>query len=117
MYITREYVRKHPEKIFIFGDNCLGEGFGGQAKELRGEPNSYGIPTKKYPSAEEDAFFIDSEFEANVKAINEAIMKIPVDGREIIILPLGTGLAQLPQRAPKTYKYLVTLISLLKDGE
>jgi hypothetical protein len=117
MHITRKFVRDHPEKIFIFGDNCLGRGFGGQAGELRGEPNSYGIPTKKYPSMKADAFFTDDEFEDNVKIIDEAFARIPIDGREIVILPLGTGLAQLPQRAPKTYEYLVTLMSSLKDGD
>ncbi len=117
MYITRKYVEEHPEKIFVFGDNLLKTGLGGQAKELRGEPNSYGIPTKKYPSMEEDAFFTDKEFGDNVKAIAKAFAEIPIDGREIVILPLGTGLAQLYQRATNTYRYINLSVELLKHAE
>jgi len=111
--ITREYVREHPEKIFVFGDNVLEKGFGGQAKELRGEPNAYGVPTKKYPSMRAESFFTDTELMANILLIDRAIAKIPTDGREIVVLPLGTGLAQLPIKAPETYSYLVKRIKTL----
>ncbi|MHA1591486.1 MAG: DUF7831 domain-containing protein [Candidatus Heimdallarchaeaceae archaeon] len=117
MYITRKYVREHPEKIFVFGDNCLHSGYGGQAKEMRGEPNAYGIPTKRYPTMDENAFFTDDDFENLIVFIDDAIEKIPIDGREIVVLPLGTGLAQLPQRAPRVYKYLVSALILLKGKE
>ena len=114
MYITREYVKNHPEKIFIFGDNCMGIGLGGQAKNLRGEPNSFGIPTKKLPSSTENAFFTDDEFYDNTEIIDKAIARIPLDCTEIVILPLGVGLAQLPRRAPKTYEYLILSLTMLK---
>ena len=35
-YIRREDVQANPNKIFVFGDNIMREGLGGQAKEMRG---------------------------------------------------------------------------------
>lgn len=34
--ITRQFVRDNPQYLFLFGDNLIGKGFGGQAKEMRG---------------------------------------------------------------------------------
>lgn len=106
-HITRDDVRAEKNKIFLFGDNLAQKGFGGQAKEMRGEENSIGIPTKKLPSNSKDAFFTDKEFAANIKAIDETFAKIPLD--KIIVIPkagLGTGLAGLEQKAPNTFAYL-----------
>lgn len=106
-YITREEVRANRDKIFLFGDNLTGRGYGGQAKEMRGEENSLGIPTKKLPSNSKDAFFTDKEFAANIKAIDEAFGKIPPE--RVVVIPkagLGTGLAGLEEKAPKTFAYL-----------
>ena len=106
-YITRKDIRVEKDKIFLFGDNLAGRGFGGQAKEMRGEGNAVGIPTKKLPSNSKDAFFTDKEFTANIKAIDEAFGKIPPD--KTIVIPkagLGTGLAGLEEKAPKTFSYL-----------
>ena len=112
-YITRQFVQSHPDKIYVFGDNLQRKGLGGQARELRGEPNAYGVPTKKSPSMTPTAFFTDTEYLENITAIELAISKIPLDDRDIIVLPIGTGRAQLPTRAPKTYKYLIKALTNL----
>ena len=104
-----ETTRQHPDKVFVFGDNLQGTGTGwksGQAV-IRGEPNAYGIPTKKKPTMNRDAFMTDLEYESNVKAIDAAIAKIPKD--RDLVMPLagiGTGRALLKQNAPKTWSYL-----------
>ncbi len=106
-YINRDDVRADKDKIFLFGDNLDQKGFGGQAKEMRGEENAVGIPTKKAPSNNPNSFFTDKEFVANKKAIDEAFGKIPTD--RIVVIPkagLGTGLADLQEKAPKTFGYL-----------
>ena len=59
-WITREIVQANPDKIFLFGDNLLRVGLGGQAGATRGEPNAVGIPTKKTPAGDEAASFTDS---------------------------------------------------------
>jgi len=106
-HITRDDVRAEKDKIFLFGDNLTGRGFGGQAAEMRGEENAVGIPTKKAPSNNPNSFFTDKEFAANKKAIDEAFGKIPSD--KTVVIPkagLGTGLAQLEEKAPLTFGYL-----------
>ncbi len=106
-HITRADVRAEKDKIFLFGDNLTERGFGGQAKEMRGEENAVGIPTKKAPSNHSNSFFTDKEFAANKQAIDEAFSKIPPD--KTIVIPkagLGTGLAQLQEKAPNTFAYL-----------
>lgn len=117
-FITRDCVRANPDKIFLFGDNLELRGFSGQAGAMRGEPNAVGIPTKKSPSYSPDAFFTDGEFERNKSAIDLAFAKLAeavTDSTRSIVIPsggLGTGRAQLKERAPRTFAHLQ---SRLKD--
>ena len=116
-FITRKYVRANPAKIFLFGDNLLGRGYGGQAAAMRGEPNAIGIPTKKMPTHKTDAFFADAEFEQNKAAIDSAFGQLAGlnDGTEIVIplAGLGTGRAILPHMAPRTFEYLERKLAAL----
>ena len=79
---------------------------------MRGEPNCVGIPTKKFPSSRDDAFFTDLEFEQNKAAIDHAIEHLfhrISKAEQTIVIPaggLGTGRAQLESRAPLTFAYL-----------
>lgn len=113
--ITRTIVRRNRSKIYLFGDNLVGKGYGGQAKEMRGELNAIGIPTKKKPATTEDSYFTDAEFEENKKVIDIAIAKIPKNATVIMPMAgLGTGRAQLEKRAPKTLKYIEETIRNLQ---
>lgn len=105
--VTREDVRAETEKIFLFGDNLKQTGYGGQAKEMRGEPNAVGIPTKKEPANNQTSFFTDKEFEANQQAIDQAFGKI-TPGKTVVVPKggIGTGLARLEEKAPRTFAYL-----------
>lgn len=111
-WISREFVRANRDRIFLFGDNLVGQGFGGQAAAMRGEPNCFGIPTKKFPSSRDDAFFTDLEFEQNKAAIDRAfdgLFHKMSKAEQTIVIPaggLGTGRAQLESRAPLTFAYL-----------
>lgn len=73
-----------PEITVIFGDNLNGTGLGGQAKECRPGPNSLGIPTKKWPSTDEDAYFSDADAEIVTgiwkKAFDRVIVKLKTGG-------------------------------------
>jgi hypothetical protein len=106
--------------LFVFGDNDVMLGKGGQAI-IRDEPNAIGIPTKKYPNNNSDSFYTDDEYKKNIFKINNAINKIKIKlatrKYEILVFPsdgLGTGLAQLNINAPKTYKYLLLAVDQLK---
>ncbi len=110
--ITRAFVREHRDRIFLFGDNLARRGFGGQAAAMRGEPNVVGIPTKKCPTNSGTAFFTDAEFDQNKAAIDhtfELLSAISSTTDQVIVIPangIGTGRAQLENRAPLTFAYL-----------
>jgi hypothetical protein len=105
---------KAPNALFLFGDNDVSQGTGGQAV-IRYCPNAMGIPTKKYPDYKQSSYYTDAEYEQNCENISNAINGIidrSVDYKEIIFPydGFGTGLANLPERAPKTFKFLETMI-------
>lgn len=113
---VRERVARDRYRVYLFGDNLVEGGSAGQAC-IRGLPNAIGIPTKKYPRMDEGAFFSDQHFNQNVGAIERAFRQIPPDVP--VVLPahgLGTGLAQLKRRAPKTWDYLLWRICQLREN-
>ena len=117
-FIYRADLQANPEVVYLFGDNLTGEGLAGQAGEMRGEPNAIGIPTKAYPNMEPSSFFSDDDLESNKAHILAAIASIPVN--VLIICPLdglGTGLAQLPYKAPKTNEFLSDILRELEETE
>src|SRR5437868_5063046 len=65
-------IKKHQDCLFIFGDNDIKKGCGGQAI-IRYEDNTSGIPTKKLPSSNENDFYSDNEYTENCFKINKAI--------------------------------------------
>ena len=100
--------------IFIFGDNDIKKGKKGQAV-IRDQPNAFGIPTKKLPNLSDAAFYTDAEYAHNKLQIDAAIINIKLNlpNYSGIIYPengIGTGLAQLDKRAPRTFKYLTDAI-------
>lgn len=106
-------VRAEPGTLFVFGDNMHHAGLGGQAKEMRGERNTVGIPTKWRPSTKEGSFFADDDLDRVRAEIDEAfgrlIMHIATGGG--VVWPIdgiGTGLAELPKRAPLIWEYIET---------
>lgn len=116
--IKREDLKANRAVAYLFGDNLAKIGYGGQAKEMRGEPNAVGIPTKKYPDNNPSSFMNDSEYEDNIQVINEALDNLHDFG--VVVIPadsIGTGLSRLNKYAPNTLKYLKSkLHSLLTEG-
>jgi predicted NAD-dependent protein-ADP-ribosyltransferase YbiA (DUF1768 family) len=104
-------VRSNPDKLYIFGDNTEGWGKGGQAI-IRDEPNAFGISTKNSPNE----FMSDNNFEANKARIDADIEAIKADGRPIVFPEdgIGTGRADLKNKAPKTWNYLEEQINELR---
>lgn len=110
-YITRAMVRAEPKTLFVFGDNMARIGFGGQAKEMRGEINTVGIPTKWKPSHAESSYLRDDDFERVRPEIDAAFVRLTlhlVIGGDIVwpTAGIGTGLAELPERAPLIWNYI-----------
>lgn len=118
-WIHRVDLQANPDVMYLFGDNMQRIGMGGQAKEMRGEPNAHGIATKVFPTMADNAFFSDENFYKYFDVLledfagpishvmNGKTLVIPLDG-------LGTGLSQLPIRAPQLNKQLLANIKHLE---
>lgn len=98
--------------LFVFGDNMIRQGLGGQAGAMRGEPNAFGIATKMNPGADEHSFFYDDN-KTHWDYVNSDLINL---GKELnhgkydaLVVPLaglGSGLACLHRTAPKLYQHL-----------
>ena len=100
--------------LFLYGDNEDHAGRNGQAI-IRDEPNTAGIVTKRRPYMNEDSFYDDNDYESNIASIDnsfdDAVKRINQNSSyKFVMIPvagLGTGLAQLPSRSPKTFLYIL----------
>lgn len=125
---TPEICRKHPDWLFVFGDNIRQVGSAGQAC-IRGMPNSYGIPTKHAPGMGDEDFFSDRDWFSSCEDDSDGRpLFVYFDSRPLfayvvekfceledclenghtVVWPndnIGTGLAQLSQRAPVIWAY------------
>ena len=121
--IMRSDIQANRHALYIFGDNLDRKGFGGQAKEMRGEPNSFGIATKRsithnYP----DDYFHDAEDDVRDIIIKEFInlnRHLSYYEYDAIIIPLdgiGTGIAKMPEYAPKALEFINQQFIILKGS-
>lgn len=118
--IFREDLRANPGVIYVFGDNLKRVGMGGQAGEMRGEPNAVGVATKAAPGMSEADFFSDDNAAKTsmVWAIDFSPIVHALEKGKTVVFPLdglGTGLSELPTRAPMLFKLLETMIKQLKE--
>lgn len=117
-YWTVQDVINNPTYLFVFGDNDCHVGKGGQAI-IRDCPNSIGIPTKKSPSNNKSAFYNDTEYSENTIKITDALNNLLAiaPAYESVIFPedgFGTGLADLPNKAPQTFQFLEKMVNKTK---
>lgn len=107
---TLSDIKSSPKKIFVFGDNNLRYGKGGQAI-IRDLSNTIGLRTKKAPNNQLSSFYSDLDLEENKKNIIEDILTIKdlqLKGNVVVFSNggYGTGLSKLKEHAPKTFEYL-----------
>jgi hypothetical protein len=116
--IFRGDLRKNPDVLYLFGDNDRRIGFGGQAGEMRDEPNAVGIRTKWNPGMSPADFFSDRQYKT-ISGMIDADFARPFEylrRGKIVIVPadgLGTGLSELPTRAPKVNDFLLAKLGQL----
>ena len=111
-WYSPEMCLNNKDKIYVFGDNSMRTGKGGQA-QIRGCSNVIGVVTKKSPSKSDNAFFDDS-FDSFDLILNDLKLlywyhKNKLYDNRTMVFPkdgLGTGLSELPTRAPFIYKQL-----------
>ena len=120
--IEEHHLRNHPDWRFLFGDNELRQGRGGQAATCRGHANAIGIATKRAPERSERAFWSDADYDRLVAIIDADLAPAFDHVRQggTVVCPsagLGTGLSELPTRAPRVFAYLrQRIIALKKTG-
>ena len=100
--------RDNPRNLYIFGDNTFRKGKAGQA-QIRDEVNSFGVCTKWAPNMSEGAFFKD--FENCMKIVDRDLDELikQKDKWDNIVFPydgLGTGLSDMPNKAPLLYRIM-----------
>lgn len=112
--------QKNRTALYVFGDNVKGKGKGGTAV-IRDEQNAIGIPTKFNPGTKADDYFTDGDLDA-LNAIDDAFDRIEeafLTGRySHLVFPeggIGTGLAKLEEKAPRTFQYVQQRIAELTD--
>ena len=113
--IYRTDLQANPQVLYIFGDNEARVGSGGQAGEMRGEPNAIGVATLKAPgtfwNANETARqcrIIDEDLRPAIAALHDGkIVVFPLDG-------IGTGIAELERRAPETFDHLQRKLAAMR---
>lgn len=114
--IYRHDLCANPNVLYIFGDNELRVGRGGQAAEMRDEPNAVGVATLAAPGSYwpgEDHVRQCAVIDADLAPVFEHVKKgglvvYPLDG-------IGTGLACLEQSSPITFAHLQKRIKELAD--
>jgi len=110
--ITRKDMEDAPEShVFAFGDNLERRGKGGQAavaREFVASGKAFGIPTKRAPRADEDAYFHDRDDE--MRAVEDAftrLAKLVLSGKHVVFFPgIGSGYARMKEKSPLIYNFL-----------
>ena len=102
--------------LFVFGDNFRRIGNAGQAI-IRNCENAIGLPTKRAPCTSEACYLTDFDLAVVMKHASSDIdtLFLAIGHNITVIWPtagIGTGLAQLPQRAPLIKQFYD---DLLKD--
>ena len=113
---SREEIQANPQALYVFGDNFAERGLGGQVAAARGEPNAVGIATKRAPRLVDSAFLTDADLarlqEHVAPALNRLREHLAADGT--VVMPadgVGTGLAQMSDRAPNCWRWLCDQLS------
>ena len=110
--IYRADLQANRNVLYVFGDNVRRAGYGGQAKEMRGEKNAVGVATKWFPAMKPEAFFSDAKHDEQRAIIASDLAPVisALKAGRIIVWPMddiGTGLSDLPNQAPVTWNWLL----------
>ncbi len=122
-FYTPKFLRAHSRKKFVFGDNLIRSGKGGQAA-IRDMPNAVGVATKARPDNAEGAFFSDRTLSLHLRPVltdlqfveelsrsNDIVIPFTEDGH----ISLGLGLARLDVTSPTTYAVICAFCDSLAE--
>lgn len=123
MFVIKDWLnvdlcKENPDAIIVYGDNLLRRGKAGQAI-IRDEKNSFGIPTKRLPSMNDNAFFSDRDDEVGIVLVSlNLLRKYSKDGKTVILPSnmIGSGLAKLETKSPVVYNLINDFYKEVKKG-
>lgn len=122
--IYRQDIQANRNILYLFDDNLERSGFEGQAAEARGEPNTFGIATKRAPGFELENHFHDAEGAIQVlhkefEILSEVLYRSEYDGLVVPLNGIGTGLPKLHEYAPKALQFIEMQLKQieLQEGE
>lgn len=110
-FITREEVRARSGEFFVFGDNIVRKGFGGQAAEMRGEPNSLGVATLYAPG---DRYRKGDPIAINCVMADLSVIAGHLARGAIVNIPTnlpGSGIADLANRWPELQALIASFVA------
>lgn len=118
--IYRQDLRNNPSVIYVFGDNEERVGTGGQAAEMRGEPNAFGIPTKKTPGHNPEDYWSEEDISRQLEILEQHfqwLLNLLHQGRTVVWPSdgIGTGLSNWHQNFPSGIAYIENIISAVED--
>lgn len=118
--IKRSALRAQPKWLWVFGDNFTRQGMGGQAAEMRGEPNAVGLVTKRTPGWMDFDFLTDWDLFTVQEISKPDIAKLQdcLRTNGTVVWPradIGTGRAQLARRAPRVRKFWDEILVELQE--
>ncbi len=118
--IYRDDLKRNPSVLYLFGDNDKRAGLGGQAKEMRSEPNAVGVRTKHAPGVTNDDYWSDRNFDANCAKIEEDLARVRAQLRRggVVVAPsdgIGTNRADMEKRCPRTFHVLQQSLAALPN--
>jgi hypothetical protein len=118
-YVTRSMLRARPADLFVFGDNLEEYGMGGQAAEMRGEPNAVGLPTKRRPTREPQAYCTDADLPRIQRAAAPKLahLRTHLTAGGTVVWPqagIGTGRADLATCAPAIAAWYTGVLAELR---
>lgn len=115
---------RFPNLTFVFGDNLLRFGKGGQAI-IRDEPNAFGVPTKRKPAMTPGSFFKEGS-EEDMDAVLATIGELweLLRGDHSVVIPvtengeisLGLERAELKVRAPSIHRAITTHVEEMSNA-
>ena len=113
--VYRRDLHHNRDVLYVFGDNELRRGMGGQAGEMRGEINAVGVCTLAAPgrpwsdeSAARQCGVVDGDMAQLFEALRQGrIVVWPSEG-------IGTGLAGLEKASPTTFAHINKQLEELK---
>lgn len=112
--LTREYIKQHPELIFIHSCCWWPNSEVGPALVCKGLSNCYGVPVR-WKLCKSSGYFSDQQQSEIYRIIDESLAKIPCTNPVILFPKIGNGDSRMHKFAPKCWQYMMDKLNAIKS--